>query len=465
MNQFMSLGSKILSAVLIISLATFFCCKKRTDINLSPEIRELNMYAIELEPEQAGIVSDKILNRVFTAKGTKIYGLGEAAHGSSTLMGLKSDIFRYLVENKGCKAICYEFNYERSLEIDDYVINGTGNIDSLIYDLSWIQSNKEVKRLLVWMREYNSSKEESEKVHFTGIDCQLDMFTPERLQYNISHLDQGLSQIIDKELTELSITGRPEYRGMKEEEFKSIEALILTIKEISLSYINSKDTFTETASESKILHLIDCMLTSHTFLFNVYNGKGHKRDEFMAENIFWALKQYDDSSSIVVWAHNAHLCVVPNLDPHYYPEGASSMGFYLREQLNDKYQVVGTSFNRGQIIAVETDTLTGKDTAPHIIYIDTIPPEGSVNRLFESARYKNFVLDLRNIDTGTKLYTYLDTIRPFLGVGDFYIGNTLAHYKDDRTVNLVEAYDIIFHFKEIRPLNISGKWVLKTKSE
>jgi erythromycin esterase len=373
-------------------------------------------------------------------------------------MNLKSELFRYLVENKGCRAICYEFNYERSLEIDDYVINGRGNIDSLLYDLYWIQSNKEVRRLLAWMREYNSSKEESEKVHFTGIDCQLDMFTPERLQYNVSRLDQELSQIIDKELTELSITGRPEYRGMKEGEFKSIEGLILTIKEKSLSYINSRNTSIKTASDSKILHLIDCMLTSHTFLFNVYNGKGHRRDEFMAENILWALKQYNESSSIAVWAHNAHLCVVPCLDPHYYPEGASSMGFYLREKLMYEYQVIGTSFNRGQITAVEADTLTGKDTPPHIIYIDTIPPEGSVNRLFESARYKNFVLNLGNIDTETKLYTYLDTIRPFLGVGDFYIGNTLAHYKDDRTVKLAEAYDIIFHIENSEALHLSGKW-------
>lgn len=141
------------------------------------------------------------------------------------------------------------------------------------------------------------------------------------------------------------------------------------------------------------------------------------------------------------------------------------MGYFLKEKLKEGYQVIGTSFNRGQITAVETDTLTGKDTPPHIVYIDTIPPEGSVNRLFGSARYKNFVLDLNNIDAGSKLYTYLDTIRPFLGVGDFYIGNTLAHYKDDRTVNLIEAYDIIFHLKEISPLDLSGKWVLKTKSE
>ncbi len=454
--QYISAKIIILSILIIVGICQ--SCKESTDDKLSPEIRELNKYAIELDSEQAGIVSDKILDRVFTEKAKRVYGLGEAAHGSSTLMNLKSEIFRYLVKNKECRAICYEFNYERSLGIDDYVINGRGILDSLLYNFYWIQSNEEVKRLLVWMREYNSSKEDSEKVHFTGIDCQLDMFTPERLQYNISRLDQSLSQVIRDDLTALSLPGKPEYRGMKEEEFKSIEALILTIKERSLSYINSKDTFTETASESKILHLIDCMLSSHTFLFNVYNGKGHKRDEFMASNILWALNQYNESSSIAVWAHNAHLCIVPDLDPHYYPEGGSSMGFYLREQLNDKYQVVGTSFNRGQIIAVETDTLTGKDTAPHIIYIDTIPPEGSVNRLFESARYKNFVLDLRNIDTGTKLYTYLDTIRPFLGVGDFYIGNTLAHYSDDRIVNLAEAYDIIFHIENSEALHLSGKW-------
>jgi erythromycin esterase len=383
-----------------------------------------------------------------------VTGLGEAAHGSSTLFKLKTRLFRYLVENSDCRALLYEYNYRESLILNRYVCNGIGDLDSLMYDIYWIQANNEIKELLEWMREYNSQVSKEKMIQFLGFDCQLDMFRPERLKEEFKELDTFLASLMEKELDWLASLGKPQYRGMDKALFKEIDSRLLKLKRDCESYFTTRPA-ENSMEQITILNLVECMRRSHEFLFNAYNGGPNNRDHFMAQNVLRMKKSlFPGKTPIALWAHNSHLSVNRNM----YPDLGPSMGYYLRESLGREYLICGTSFNKGEVTAVETDPLTGKDTPPHTIRMDTTAPAESVNHLLSLCRYDNFVLPLNRLDIESPLFSYLDTVRGFLGIGDWFRGSTTLHYLEDRMANIARAYDIIFHIDEIKPITPSGKW-------
>lgn len=91
--------------------------------------------------------------------------------------------------------------------------------------------------------------------------------------------------------------------------------------------------------------------------------------------------------------------------------------------------------------------------------MDTISVKRSVNELFDRSKYGNFILDLRKTEKESALYDYLDTIRPFLGIGDWFSGRFIDNYTMDRMQDIIHDYDIIIHIDSINPIILQGKWL------
>ena len=62
----------------------------------------------------------------------QVIGLGEGAHGAKEFFELKQRLFKYLVENHGCRALGFEyaFRFQKSLEVERYVTAGEGDLES-----------------------------------------------------------------------------------------------------------------------------------------------------------------------------------------------------------------------------------------------------------------------------------------------------------------------------------------------
>jgi erythromycin esterase-like protein len=104
------------------------------------------------------------------------------------------------------------------------------------------------------------------------------------------------------------------------------------------------------------------------------------RDESMARNIQWILKQNPDSK-IVVWAHNGHVANSKR--------GPSrSMGAVLREALGKQMVIFGFAFHQGSFQAIEY----GKGLREFTVGSS---PEGSLDAALSGARIPLFALDLR----------------------------------------------------------------------
>ncbi|MBT2442917.1 erythromycin esterase family protein [Streptomyces sp. ISL-36] len=112
----------------------------------------------------------------------RLLALGEPTHGEDTLLGLRNELFRQLVEEEGYRTIAVESDCMMGLVVDDYVTSGTGSLDEAMehgFSHGWGTSaaNRELVR---WMRAYNVRAENdgrppSERLRFAGFDGPLEI--------------------------------------------------------------------------------------------------------------------------------------------------------------------------------------------------------------------------------------------------------------------------------------------------
>jgi erythromycin esterase-like protein len=109
----------------------------------------------------------------------RLLGLGEPTHGEDTLLDLRNELFRQLVEQEGYRTIAVESDCMTGLVVDDYVTSGTGTLDEVMehgfshpdLGLGTSAANRELVR---WMRAYNDGRPESERLSFAGFDGPLE---------------------------------------------------------------------------------------------------------------------------------------------------------------------------------------------------------------------------------------------------------------------------------------------------
>jgi erythromycin esterase-like protein len=107
----------------------------------------------------------------------RLLALGEPTHGEDTLLDLRNELFRQLVEQEGYRTIAIESDCMMGLVVDDYVTSGTGILDDVMergFSHEWgaFTGNRELVR---WMRAYNDGRPASERVRFAGFDGPLEI--------------------------------------------------------------------------------------------------------------------------------------------------------------------------------------------------------------------------------------------------------------------------------------------------
>jgi erythromycin esterase len=439
-------------SLLIISLIICGCLSLKENSFLSEQLQEeFNRSIVELpccSPLQFPDDSFADLDSLFSR--AKIFGLGEATHGTKEFFELKHRLLRYLVENHGVRALGfeYDFRFNSSLDIERFVTEGDGTLDILISDTYWTHRNEELRNLLSWMKEYNSGKSEQEIVHFIGIDSQLDIWDCDELADLISQFDECLYEFVQKNISQIECYGKIDHKNLTSEEYEEIKLLLTELKkQIEKYYAEHSNTVNE-KKRMLVLHLIESYILSHEFRFLLYR-KQNVRDRHMAEHSLWLSEFVGENQKVVIWAHNAHVAI----NPDYSSEGAPSMGKFLKDRLGDGYLAVATSFSNGVFTAVTEDCF-GEDTEPILWEIRGDPPSNSVNYLFHKAKYQNFMLSIATLCPQSELFNFLDQPKPFFGIGDFFTRDIEYHYQNDRIANLARFFDVLFHFKNTAAINI-----------
>ncbi|MGW8761458.1 erythromycin esterase family protein [Streptomyces sp. NPDC055815] len=132
----------------------------------------------------------------------RLLALGEPTHGEDTLLELRNELFRQLVEEAGYRTIALETDCLRGLLVDEYVTTGTGTLDAAMehgFSHGWgaFAGNRALVR---WMRAYNAGRPASEHLRFAGFDGPLEITGAESPRQALTALHGYLAAHVDADL-------------------------------------------------------------------------------------------------------------------------------------------------------------------------------------------------------------------------------------------------------------------------
>ncbi|MCG8967686.1 erythromycin esterase family protein [Streptomyces sp. CL12-4] len=132
----------------------------------------------------------------------RLLALGEPTHGEDSLLGLRNELVRQLVEEEGYRTIAIESDCLAGLVVDDYVTSGTGSLDDVMeHGIShgWGASaaNRELVR---WMRAHNEGRPASERLRFAGFDGPLEITAAASPRQALTALHGYLATRVDTDL-------------------------------------------------------------------------------------------------------------------------------------------------------------------------------------------------------------------------------------------------------------------------
>ncbi len=386
-----------------------------------PAILSLNRIIYPLNSDPLNLTNED-LDVLAYMSNCKIVGLGEATHGTKEFFQLKHRIFRYLVENHGFKIFAFECDMGESYYVDNFVIKGEGDINYIMKNIMhfWTWRTEEVKELLIWMREYNEYKSEDNKIHFIGMDCQFLTYQADIIINYFNKTNVSLPEECLKFLTEIDQIGlniSKFYSNMTFDEKKEIDQnvdILLTVFEVFRNELISNSSEFEYQFIKQLA--LNIKQVNDVRYGMIHNPLKNFRDLYMAQNTLWTSDLFGENTKVTLWAHNAHIS-------NWRLSGA--MGFHLKKELKEKYQILGFAFSLGSFTAIKLENGTYQGLSIHTI--DKEPRFCSINYLFHNAKYENFILRESDIRVISFFNRWIWMPRFFISIGAVF-GSDYPYY-------------------------------------
>ncbi|MCX6664463.1 MAG: erythromycin esterase family protein [Euryarchaeota archaeon] len=353
-------------------------------------VRSLNkiIYPLRSSPLE---LSDADLESLAYLSDCRIVGLGEATHGTKEFFQLKHRIFKYLVENYGFKIFAFECDMGESYYINNFVTKGEGDIDNIMKNIMhfWTWSTEEVKNLLLWMKEYNEHKSDADKIYFIGVDCQEMTYQSDIIKKYFDNTNISLPEDCVQFLDEIKQMGSNYssnlyiyYSNMtldkKEEIDQYVDILLTKLEDFRNEFISASSEFEYLFIKQIVLNIKQANDVGYGYRYDIQKNY---RDLYMAQNTLWTSALFGEDTKVALWAHNMHVA-------NY--EAYGSIGFYLKNELKEKYQIIGFTFSKGRFTAINRFRFLS-------IHQIKQPKLGSINYVFHRAQYDNFIL--RNLNS------------------------------------------------------------------
>ncbi|MEO0732860.1 MAG: erythromycin esterase family protein, partial [Bacteroidota bacterium] len=305
----------------------------------------------------------------------QVTGLGEATHGTHEFFTFKHELFRYLVEEHGYRALVFEIDFAEALLFDDYVRRGKGTPEQLMQDhmYLWLWQTQEIRDLLLWMRDFNRGRAASDQVRFLGNDAQTTRYNARALHERILAQDPALAAEVWSLTKRYRQLDRTTYRQAGEElhqrivrELRTVQALVAAENDVLLDQLSQN------------------LLATEALLWaELQRPYVNRRDLRMAINTQWWAEHLGVKT--VVWAHNLHVGDHPTL------LNSGAMGSYLKDVYGVGYQSIGFSFSQGRFLARDG---TGALSTHSINYP---PAENTIHYHFDKVDTERFFLRLADL--------------------------------------------------------------------
>lgn len=413
---------------LVFIINIMFC------LNCFSNENNLNEFAkniIPIEEIQAGNDFKDLNTLKLIFNNVDIVALGEATHGTKEFFQFKHRLIEFLVSEMGFRVFAIEAPYIGCLAINDYILYGKGNRDEVLENQGyWVWNTYEFAEMLDWMRTYNSTVPDEEKIQFFGIDIPVteDFFglveeyfklaDPSYLPY-VSDVIQPLKE----KTIQIEFLSPRELSSLRSQILKILDHLnvhrtffinnsnqieyekVVMMLHVLIQHINVKG-----GSQIEGMEEFENFLFNHPELFALIEDDPMKlldasvlekypelktifnkfpdivvfikmsreiggRDFYMAENVLNLFKQQKPGTRMMLWAHNGHISF----------GSKTSMGYYLKKILGKRYYALGLTFDSGSFQAVNR--------------IFTLPnsPEGSFPWWCSKFNTDMFILDFHSL--------------------------------------------------------------------
>ncbi len=379
-------------------------------------------------------------------QSARIVALGEATHGTSEFFSMKFRLFRYMVENHGYRVFSIEADMGESIFINNYIHHGQGDLTQIMNEkmLFWTWKTREVLEMIEWMRQYNESASDEEKLWYVGVDAQFTEYQHGWLKEYLEAHDVTLYKAHQDVLEQIDQIGFDGFGQLSEMQFEDI---ITNLELFLAGFDQARERLAEASSDLEFeIHkrLVVSLIQTVTSQYRGAIGEGYQRDLAMAENLKWVVGLDDNRSKSAFWAHNEHI-----------RNNGGRVGEIMRKTIGFiEYAAVGFSFGEGWFQAYDGRTgVVPQELATSL--------EGSLNELFASASSENFSLIFNHASTSPELLTSISLVTHFLVIGccytpgQRYAGNGLAngaYYLIP--MRITGAFDAIIHIQESNPTQL-----------
>lgn len=345
---------KIFLIIIVFIFVGYFIFLNYEKWSASKKIDDIKKYA-------------KNINDIELDKNISIIALGEATHGNKEFQSLKLEVFKQLVEKYNYRSILFELDYGEGLFINDYV-QGKSNltIDEIMDNISFdIYKTKEIKELILWIKNYNIQKSVNEKISFYGYDMQ----NPEK---SIKYIINNINGIDNNKLEILTGTIKLSDEKVQEaiEYLKTIHSENELINYAITNTLNSYNYF-------------------QTTNLNDYVEANNNRDKLMSNNVIWIheIEKSKGNDKIMISAHNAHIA---KKDFNY-----TNMGNILKNHFEAKYYALGTDyFNTICNIKYGLTRIDFKANSANIL-------------AYQAKYYGNYFLDFAKVNEKSQTYSII----------------------------------------------------------
>lgn len=291
-----------------------------------------------------------------------VVGIGESTHGTSAFDKIRHRLIRFLVSELNYKSIIDEGDIFAAEELDNYINLKTDTV-KFLGGLRPVVTNK---KELGWLRSYNATKSEKDRVHIYGAEVRGFRNILSKITSMLPVTDEKDRQLLMKISSDTQIN----YAGMTKRDFDDLNDL--------------SGRLSTTCTDIRGKHYLNLLAQITDYAYRVRFGRDSfkTRDEYVLENVKAVVSSTPGNKAIML-AHNGHIQKTKI-------EGFVSLGYLLNGFYGGKYYTIGTDFNTGNVRVFDSKTrkYTWKNYAP-------VTGKDAMEFYFGQCRYPDFIFPVR----------------------------------------------------------------------
>ncbi|NOT93856.1 erythromycin esterase family protein [Ferruginibacter sp.] len=357
-----------------------------------------------------------------------IVGIGEPTHGTYEAFSFKFNLLRYLVEEKGFNAFVLEEDMASTALINNYIVSNSNEpaVNVLKRNTKAVWHNKELVRVIEWMKDYNSGH--SQKIKFWGVDMQSDSAAINAITQFARKYDTTLYASVNRINEIREKRNRRRMQGtMAQKDTTDVVLVKKLLKDLSDVYTARYSFYESICSKDTVIWIKHAIELLRQFsLYSALNFSGKYRDSCMATNVKWIIENYPETKMLLS-QHNFHISNKP-----------VSMGNQLKTFYVQNYFTIAITTSGG--------TYSGFDQKERKWGSWPLlkPNTESYEYYFAGARAPLYYLQLNNIPIDEPLADWITVAKTFREIG---FARTTSQFF---TYDLIHDFDAVIFIKNSR---------------